>query len=108
MSNPKSRDGFGDSAVLDLGEIEGTTHTFGNMPDSALDQDDDLDNIGGGDTDQLLGGSGQNPSGLKSYSFWYVLHTFFDISNKRFFTKVFLIMNMLQLFAYHNFLHATG
>ncbi len=70
MSNPKNRDGFGDSAVLDLGEIEGTTHTFSNMPDSALDQDDDL---GGGDTDELLGGSGQNPSGLKSYSFWYVL-----------------------------------
>jgi hypothetical protein len=102
MSNPKSRDGFGDSAVLDLGEIEGTTHTFGNMPDSALDQDDDLDNIGGGDTDQLLGGSGQNPSGLKSYSFWYVFRTFVEHFKRAIFlSKVFVIMNVTTFFQLH-------
>ena len=88
MSNPKARDGFGDSAVLDLGEVEGTTHTFSNMPDSALDQDDDL---GSGDTDELLGGSGQNPAGLKSYSFWYAFQTLGKISTNILYIKVFKI-----------------
>jgi hypothetical protein len=70
MSKTRSGDGFSESAVLDLGEMDGTTHTFSNLPDSALDADDDLDNRE--DTDQLLGPGG-NPSGLKSYSFWFVL-----------------------------------
>lgn len=63
----KGIDVFGDSAVLDLGEMEGTTHTFSNQPDSALDADDDFDSKT--DTDQLLGPGGK-PSGLKSFSFW--------------------------------------
>jgi len=62
----KGFEAFGDSAVLDLGVMEGTTHTFSNQPDSALDVDDDFDKT---DTDQLLG-SEEKPSGLKSYSFW--------------------------------------
>ena len=68
MSKTRSGDGFSESAVLDLGEMDlGTTHSFNDLPDSALDADDDLDNRE--DTDQLLGPGG-NPSGLKSYSFW--------------------------------------
>lgn len=63
----KGFEAYADSAVLDLGEMEGTTHTFSNQPDSALDNDDDFDKDA--DTDQLLG-SGDKPAGLKSYSFW--------------------------------------
>ena len=69
MSKSKSGEMFGDSAVLDIGEMDGTTHTFSNLPDSALDPDDEeFDH--GGDTDQLLGLGQNQASGLKSYSFW--------------------------------------
>jgi len=78
-----------DSAVLDLGDDEGVTHSFGkNIPDSALDQVNMSENFYieniffivcrrnlkddeflGDDTEELLG-EGNGQKAFKSFSFW--------------------------------------